>query len=108
MVIDRQTLVQIVLLFDIDHNDDGLHMHAYSHLYRWLSRGKANLFIGVLCSRESVPIQTQDRWCASYTCSQVTFSMTGIKDIHRVLISIKDETQYIIVMDFWLDIYYSS
>jgi hypothetical protein len=26
MVIDRQTLVQIVLLFDIDHNDDGLHM----------------------------------------------------------------------------------
>jgi hypothetical protein len=34
MVIDRQTLVQIVLLFDIDHNDDGV------YTYVCLSRGK--------------------------------------------------------------------
>ncbi len=27
MVIDRQTLVQIVLLFDIDHNDEDVHTH---------------------------------------------------------------------------------
>ena len=34
MVIDQQTLVQIVLLLDIDHNDDGV------HTYGCLSRGK--------------------------------------------------------------------
>jgi len=28
MVIDRQTLVQIVLLFDIDHNDEDIHTYV--------------------------------------------------------------------------------
>jgi len=28
MVIDRQTLVQIVLLFDIDHNDEDVHTYV--------------------------------------------------------------------------------
>ncbi len=34
MVIDRQTLVQIVLLFDIDHNDDGRYTYVWMSLKR--------------------------------------------------------------------------
>ncbi len=29
MVIDRHTLVQIVLLFDIDHNDEDVYTYMY-------------------------------------------------------------------------------